>query len=358
MTLEQRVEALERTLAARAAAEQPVSYYTSRYSGEEIDERLSLWDMPQLALANLGAGVRPNLLHNPYFVGGGSQQGGEQLPINQTGATSWTGSSSYVNLFDRWLGYVAGGGAEFKLTEEGLALPSFGSNISVVHRMPYSNAAMVGKTYTISAIIGGELITATGKVTATSATTTFFSGKGSNGTLVRLRYSATNGMFFEVVYPPNEGETVAYCKLEEGEGQTLAYKDSNSAWHLLPQPDMDYGTQLLKCQRYLFNPISRVDAVAPIGYGWVQTDTTAVIYVPTPPMRPGVNSVLIQSGTLYIESTSGAGPGAIAATGIELNTQTDNMAKLLVTGSGFPVGQGVGLQVRDRNAVLMFSRQL
>ena len=41
LTLEQRIEALERTLAARAAAEQPVSYYTSRYSGEEIDERLS-----------------------------------------------------------------------------------------------------------------------------------------------------------------------------------------------------------------------------------------------------------------------------------------------------------------------------
>lgn len=41
LTLEQRVEALERALAARSAAEQPVSYYTSRYSGEEIDERLS-----------------------------------------------------------------------------------------------------------------------------------------------------------------------------------------------------------------------------------------------------------------------------------------------------------------------------
>lgn len=41
MTLEQRIEALERALSARTAAEQPVSYYTSRYSGEEIDQRLS-----------------------------------------------------------------------------------------------------------------------------------------------------------------------------------------------------------------------------------------------------------------------------------------------------------------------------
>ena len=60
----------------------------------KADRQLSNLDTPQLALANLGAGVRPNLLDNAYFVGGGSQQGGEQLPINQTGATSWTGSSS------------------------------------------------------------------------------------------------------------------------------------------------------------------------------------------------------------------------------------------------------------------------
>ena len=56
---------------------------------------------PQQALANLGAGVNPNLLDNAIFVGGGSQQGGGQLPINQQGQTSY---NSTGNIIDRWTG--------------------------------------------------------------------------------------------------------------------------------------------------------------------------------------------------------------------------------------------------------------
>lgn len=47
MTLEQRLDALERQVSAlterasmQAAAEEPTEYYTSRYSGEEIDSLL------------------------------------------------------------------------------------------------------------------------------------------------------------------------------------------------------------------------------------------------------------------------------------------------------------------------------
>lgn len=47
MTLEQRLDALERQVSAltervsmKAAAEEPTEYYTSRYSGEEIDSLL------------------------------------------------------------------------------------------------------------------------------------------------------------------------------------------------------------------------------------------------------------------------------------------------------------------------------
>lgn len=300
-------------------------------SAQAIDDAVSNMGAaatPQAALAALGAGVRPNLLDNAYFVGGGSQQGGGQMPINQTGATSWTGNSSYVNVFDRWSGYVSGGGAEFKLTGEGLALPSFGSYVSAVQRMPYSNAAMAGKTYTISAIIGDELITATGKVTATSVTTTFFSGKGSNGNQVRLRYSSTNGMFFEV-YAPGGGVVVSYCKLEEGEGQTLAYQDSTGAWHRLPQPeDGDYAGQLLKCQQYLV-PMGNAEMRAS------RVTTSAVrAWFPTPvPMRtdPVLSSGSFQVKTLaYGNVMSGAvwsyqveGCGVIVTATLASHGQTD-----------------------------------
>lgn len=39
-TLEQRVEALERAMKAREAAEEPTEYYMSKYTGEEIDALL------------------------------------------------------------------------------------------------------------------------------------------------------------------------------------------------------------------------------------------------------------------------------------------------------------------------------
>ena len=54
---------------------------------------------PQGALANLGAGVRPNLLDNWYFVGGGTQG---KFPINQKGVTSRDDVAKYIIFIDRW----------------------------------------------------------------------------------------------------------------------------------------------------------------------------------------------------------------------------------------------------------------
>ena len=61
MITEERLAALEAQMAA--LVEPPTEYYTSRWSGEEIDNRIA-------SLSNR------NLLDNWYFVGGGSQQGG------------------------------------------------------------------------------------------------------------------------------------------------------------------------------------------------------------------------------------------------------------------------------------------
>lgn len=40
MTTEERLDALERALKAMRAAQEPTEYYTSKYSGEEIDALL------------------------------------------------------------------------------------------------------------------------------------------------------------------------------------------------------------------------------------------------------------------------------------------------------------------------------
>ena len=84
------------------------TYYTSKYSGEEIDEavrkildgemtgdyadrQLSNLDTPQAALANLGAGVRPSLLVNGDFRAG--------HVVNQRGQTSYA-TNGYT--LDMW----------------------------------------------------------------------------------------------------------------------------------------------------------------------------------------------------------------------------------------------------------------
>ena len=60
----------------------------------------------EMESAVVNSSVRPNILDNWYFIGGGSQQGGGIFPINQRGETSYTGSSvgatPTIYSIDRW----------------------------------------------------------------------------------------------------------------------------------------------------------------------------------------------------------------------------------------------------------------
>lgn len=74
----------------------------SVYSKSEVNNLLSpmnssITSLGSTKLNTIGKGV--NLLDNWYFVGGGSQQGGGQFPINQRGGTSYTGWAFGI---DRW----------------------------------------------------------------------------------------------------------------------------------------------------------------------------------------------------------------------------------------------------------------
>lgn len=292
---------------------------------------------PQAALSALGAGVRPNLLDNAYFVGGGSQQGGGQMPINQTGATSWTGSVNYLALFDRWLGNCSGGGVTFSITSDGVVIPVTSSYVAISQRLLQPNSSMAGKTYTVSAIVGGELISATGEVTAVSSgdSTVFITSTGSNGCTVRLRYSPTNGMFFEV-YTPNGGATVECCKLEEDEGQTLAYQDSTGAWHRLPQPeDGDYAGQLLKCQQYL------IPLAANSAYGFASGDSVAYLYFPLP---TSMRARPVFQGTAPSNLFPNDGHSVSGITVLS-GSAIDNVVTLRVAGSGFTAYKSYELNV-------------
>ena len=160
----------------------------------------------QAALAALGAGVRPNELDNAYFVGGGTDWG--VFPVNQRGVSGTISTPGY--FIDRWK-LVTG---TVQITAAGLVL-----NGTIAQTFP----ASIGSVYTAT------VLTTTGIETC--------------------QYDDASRTFSIT----GTGQTFVFAKLEKGLGQTAAYQNTDGTWHLLPQPDSDYASQLARCQQYLLN---------------------------------------------------------------------------------------------------------
>ncbi len=189
---------------------------------------------PQSALANLGAGVRPNLLDNAYFVGGGTGWG--VFPINQRGQSSYSGA--YTTAIDRW---------------KVVSTMQLNPDCIVVNGLAYQ---IISET--LSNFLQGQTVTASVLLndgTLDMCSGVFSSSSNYNGEGGRIGFGRFSGFGFNfdaVLF--NTGITnvsnFVAAKFEIGEGQTLAYQSSDGLWHMLPQPDMDYRIQLLMCQSY------------------------------------------------------------------------------------------------------------
>lgn len=184
---------------------------------------------PQGALAALGAGVRPNIADNGNLIDA----------VNQRQFTSTTQAG---RILDRW---EISSDATINVTYtkgSGLLLQNLGSAGNLFLTQKRERKLEEEKKYTLSVLTDKGL----------------FSDSLSPG---ESSYP-TSGLYFSVVNRSGYGEfdigvlaggnsfLVKYVKVEDGEGQTLAYQGSTGAWQLLPQPESDYATQLLKCQRY------------------------------------------------------------------------------------------------------------
>lgn len=235
----------------------PTDYYTSRYSGEEIDNlldivknggggggdfadrKLSNLDTPQEALANLGAGVRPNLLDNGDFRAG--------HVVNQRGQTS---ISKPDLLNDRWRIYRYASGTA-TLTDNGINLTGdfdFGQTIES-SRLPNTPNIPV----TISALFSdGTFVSKTSVLNNNGEWETIAAPVNSNVHLTFIRNWNDGGKNIDLLFfwISNGSITPVAAKLETGSTQTLAYQKSDGKWELLPQPESDYATQLRRCKRY------------------------------------------------------------------------------------------------------------
>ena len=173
--------------------------------------------------------ARPNLLDNWYFVGGGSQQGGGQFPINQRGQTSYSSSGYGI---DRWYTDHYGSSNSITLSSNGLSFAS-GVRFSQKHETPNF---FDGRRACVSILLASGVF----------GWSSMKLGKEEGG--IRLcggKVSVFSTSDAGTLLWTNESVTIAAVKLELGDTQTLAHQDENGDWVLNEIPN--YTEQLLRC---------------------------------------------------------------------------------------------------------------
>lgn len=235
---------------------------------ESVSVRFNeLLDALELRAASLGRGA--NLLDNWYFIGGGSQQGGGQFPINQRGQASYSGVGYTV---DRWRLYRNDG--QLKVLSNGLELTTttVGSAANAIRQK--LEQPLPSGTYTFSALIdqvgggGGntwsEILFRDGNNTFLNASA---STEGTGVQLISCTYTGSVAQTFDVnTKQSSAGVTkckIIAVKLECGDTQTLARNTgtvANPQW-VLNDPPPNYQQELAKCQRYF--QVFRTQALRP-----------------------------------------------------------------------------------------------
>lgn len=231
-TIEERLAALEARMAAWID-QQPTTYYTHQYSGEEIDAAVGraltggALDTSVTNIGNqLGTFVRPNLLDNWYFG----------RPVNQRGEKNY--SNDWVYTIDRWQ------------TSENSTLTVNNGSVSLTGSYFFEPLeeivdALKGKTVTISLLFAtGELEFATGVVPTTWGS---WSSIAKNGHVGLQGIGEDSTRLWLLI--TDDAKNILAAKLELGPTQTLAHREGDK-WVLNEVPN--YGEQLRRCQRYYY----------------------------------------------------------------------------------------------------------
>lgn len=299
---------------------------------ERADLTLSNLSNYQKALRNIGGRPNRNLLDNAYFVGGGSQQGGGQFPINQRGETSY--SNTGTTSIDRWICHY---GATVTINSTGVVISGTPTTSPEIFMQKLSLSflpQLAGQVVTLSAIINGQLGSST------------FTMPEDLSTWIDSPDVFIDGLYFDIYDAPSGNNcrarfftastsqfTLTAAKLELGPVQTLAYQDEDGNWQLFEMPD--FQEELAKCQRYaLYGPLS--------GYPLVVANGNSYVRIPTPvPMRSvpvfsGQADVFNQSTNEYI------GQYTLAVTELFQNAVTCYIAGITVP-CYVNIGPGSGL---------------
>lgn len=253
-----------------------------------------------------------NILDNWYFVGGGSQQGGGQFPINQRGETSYSGN---VYGIDRWRNMDTL--SQVILNSNGLTIKSNGASQGTKRLIyqPIENPNQFsGKTITISALtldVPDNTFYISIRQTNSNGVSNREVNLFSNSLNVSTQTLLDNLTALEVTIgsknvAENQECSIQAAKLELGYLSTLARKDESGNW-VLNDPPPNFQQELAKCQRYCFNPIDpNVSWQKYIFQGIRSGDIYGIMPLPTTMrIRPSVEK--FQAGTLRAFGVASSG---------------------------------------------------
>lgn len=295
--------------------------------------------------------VRPNLLDNWYFVGGGSQQGGGQFPINQRGQTSYTNGYG----IDRW--YDSSGVSQ-SLRSDCVRLTTTSSTAGrSMRQSPENSEKLQGKTVTLSVLFGNVPNNAVycglfmGAEPNGATSTISISGNATSGSLMKVT-ATLNGNFSTYPYitaligfvnnSAGVGVTadVKAAKLEIGSTQTLAHQE-NGVWVLNEVPN--YQQELAKCRRYQLELVPTGDTTnSCVGTGSPTSSSNANIFVPTPSEMRTVPTVT-NAGTWKLVRDGQAVSSGTTVSEISVVSKSANGITLACTASSLNTSYGCTL---------------
>lgn len=328
---------------------------------QKANPQLSNLSNNQQALYNIGAGVRPNLLDNWYFAGGGTTGA---FPINQRGQTSYAVNGEYS--IDRWRMENYQSVLTLTLQSDCIRLQKTSTGFNPGVYQILSNQDLIGKTATISVIYRGTGLSNV-KISPPGLANGYIFQDSAEWTLTSSTYTIAAGdvgtisnqvfVGFQIMEATQTSDylEVLAIKLELGENQTLAYQDANGNWNLLPQPEQDYVIQLLKCQRYL-NVLQANNTYSTFGNGLFVNNNTAHIFIPLSiPLR--TLPTISYSGTFGL--VLGAGSN-LSVSNILIDQYSSNGIRLAVTiSTTTTVGKPCYLNAKnDSTAQIILSAEL
>lgn len=316
------------------------------HTAQEIDDAVSNLggaSTPQGAIAALGAGVRPKLNDNPFFL------------VNQRGQSSYTGPGYGP---DRWmvtgqhkLDMLDGGGV--KLT---VASGSNANQMIQQYLEPEIFEQLNGKQVTLAVIVTENSM---------SLPTYFRVGATTYGNIP----AGQTGLFFATAtinYNTGQNYIGLQCSdranqngqsislraftAEKGSIQTLGYQDSSGVLQLLERSD---PLELLKCQRYCL-VVAPNTSYGPAGSGMAQTASSARVVIPIPASLR-INPSITFSGQWQLLANGLSQD----VTNMSVAGSSSNAIQIDTASSGLVVGQGVVMRAKGNlTAKIIFSADL